>query len=253
LTNVGFDKLFGQRLFSARSVIVAAALSSGSAFVSETVFNLVVNETLTVTYLVLGPLLLIAALAPLINHRLGILPGAALAVAATATFATAGMAALPMLVLAVLIGPIAAVFFIVITRRILRYASSAQSVVAISILLLVNLCMGVALVLPLFAGRAIGRQSANWVAGILWESLGGVLASVNIPPAAAAASIFVVGAVLLFDTLFWFFLERPVYAAARYGLLQRKKTLGAIGLALITAATPAFGLALQQVLLRFSK
>jgi hypothetical protein len=51
---------------------------------------------------------------------------------------------------------------------------------------------------------------------------------------------------MLGHRLFWPILERPLYAACRFGLVRRKKLLGAAGVTLLAAAIPGVAELLKQ-------
>ena len=54
--------------------------------------------------------------------------------------------------------------------------------------------------------------------------------------------VAVTALLLIGDAILWFFLERPVYAAARYDLIHQKKLLFALGLGLLGVAVPGYDL-----------
>src|SRR5207247_1211402 len=118
---------------------------------------------------------------------------------------------------------------------------ASASFAAALLVLLANL--GVAIVLlfvPYLLVIAVLSSTAgtgNTLADSIVAALG-VFAAItfsgaNVVTALAAALVFLIGLLLVVDAVFWFIAERPVYAAARYGILQKKKALFAIGAALL--------------------
>lgn len=86
-------------------------------------------------------------------------------------------------------------------------------------------------------GNAIGDAL---ILGMMW-GMAVLVACSTLAAVAASVSVILVSIVFAIDVAFWFFLERPLYAAARHGLLQHKRVLLAIGFALLIVAVPAFG------------
>ncbi len=79
------------------------------------------------------------------------------------------------------------------------------------------------------------------------ERIGFVMAGSNFNIALLSQLAMLLGVILVAHPVLWLVLSRPLYAAARYRIIQQKKILGLAGVALIGAASPPVGAALRSL------
>jgi hypothetical protein len=254
-----FDRLFGQRLLSLRAVLTSATLSMGSILLVLPYIDHHVHTVL------LGTLCCISAVAPAVSSRLSWLPIVSLALAVAIWFLTAfhrvdDLILLATFVVAAAIGVLSDFAFIVINRKLLVWAASKASFKASIAVLIAYFALTLLLVVGPYrlviagtggeakpsdssVGAGIGAAVVNAIMGEV--AIG--FAAANGFTAVAASIVFLIGALLAIDTVFWFFAERPVYAAARYGIIQKKKSLFLIGAALLSSVSPQAGSLLRAI------
>jgi len=248
-----FDEIFGLRLLSFKSFIASVALSVGAAFVSF-------GEP---EICCVGGLLFVTTLLPLVSrkftHVVFVTFPALLTVLCllepeefTALLLITGLAGL--------IGGISTLVFISVTRRVLKWAVASSSFAAAVALLVSNVIVtAVTVGVPLFGMRMVAFFSMRhhhglmFIEEIYWMLLTRIVLLGTGVAALAAALVFLVAAVIVADTIFWFVLERQVYAAARYGLIKRKKSLLAVGAAFISWSLAPVGAWFQHLLVTIVK
>jgi len=234
------DRVFGRRLLSKRAVVVSAALSMGSVVL---VIGAVSAPNKFSWLMFGGALVCAAAFGPSVDRRLQCLPivaivlclGAWIIIGASDSDSSYYVVYV-FLPAAAASGVLSDFLLITINRKILRWAATVASFNAAVLVLSLNLFLAAALLLApyeLFL-TAIGGDDAWGIGAVLAK----LFAASNLFTALAAALVVAIALLLVIDELFWFFAERPVYAAARYGVIQKKKTLLLVGVTLIGSASP---------------
>jgi hypothetical protein len=89
---------------------------------------------------------------------------------------------------------------------------------------------------------AVNQWDWEWIGMV-----GAIAASTNTPAMLASLLVVLAAAILLLHTLIWPIVVRPVYAAQRHGLITQRKALCALGIVMIGAAFPGFGVFLKDL------
>jgi len=252
--NALLNRVFGERIWSLHAVVVIMSLCVGSICLSEVIFNILHGEHIYVVYPLGSALVLSAAFRR--GHRyLDILIVVAV-ICVLIGIGTVGVGEVSLGLSAIFlcagcIGVASAIGFVAFTRRILKYAVQSPSFSVTVMVLIANLVMAtVFIVVPLFGAIAVTRvihPEMSFLDEIVAGMIGHLLVAVNIVPSLASLLVFVVALFLASDTIFWFFLERPIYSAARFGIFKNRKWLATGGTVLITLAAPGAGVVLRRV------
>lgn len=128
------------------------------------------------------------------------------------------------IIAAILPGIACDIVAVAVGRRLIRWSVDLRTVVRISAVIATAALVGVAMVVvPIAGGSAI--DSPTLIAVGASNLLDGVTA------------LFYMGlaTIMLVHRLVWPLLERPIYAAARHGLIRRRRVLASTGLMLVAA------------------
>lgn len=266
------DRIFGQKLFSARFIGVSICLSFISIFSTALwypygfAYHYVPLLLLIATYLALAIissfisnqwlikfwLAFVIALTPFTIITLHIFP-----LTPEGSYDTTHIQfdlelatfLLPAYLTAIAIAVICDMLFVALTRWILQWVSELNSSFKIIATLFLNSCLVVSfLIVPLyyqdaFARYAIGQYPQAEVG--FWSGWFGPGFGMNLPElydlaffsnfyTSLIATLFIVLIIImLLHKLLWPIIERPVYALQEIGVARRKKVLAALGIVLI--------------------
>jgi hypothetical protein len=186
------------------------------------------------TFQILFPILVLSMIAPF------------------AAIKTAGNYMIPLLFsLFVLLSFAFDVFFIAVTRIVLRRVASFRSPIAIVSVVSVNAAMITLLAVAPWFAVAYLKQSKHehflqtYVPAYDWVLQGSSLS--NGPSVAAATCFLVLVLALMIHSTLWPNLSRVIYSLQRYEIVRKKKLLGALGCVFVTAAIPHAGSWLQAM------
>ena len=259
------DRVFGQQLLSTRAITVSATLSLGSLLLALPFIDNTFDTGLW------GLLCCSAAMAPAVSQRLSWLPATVIAILAgvwtvTSFHRPSDLMEVATAALAVTIGVAFALIFIVVNRKILTWAAAEASFGAALVVLLSYFGATVAIITVPFlsasaimggyqtpASNSLGAGIGATIVNAIIQEVAIAFAAANGFTAIAAAVVLVVAAALAIDALFWFIAERPVYAAARYGIIQKKKSLFLVGVALLGSVSPRAAAVFLSAVERFAK
>jgi hypothetical protein len=169
-------------------------------------------------------------------------------------------------VVAAVIGVLSDFAFIVLNRKLLVWAASKASFKASIAVLMAYFALTLLLLIGPYrlviagtggetrpSNSSVGAGIAAAVVDAIMGEVAIGFAAANGFTAVAASIVFLIGALLAIDTIFWFFAERPVYATARYGIIQKKKSLFLVGAALLGSASPRVESLLRAILEHYVK
>ncbi len=246
LTGMGFDRLFGKRLFSLRVVAVSIYLSVASLllFFILLTFRLVKNPGGATRHGAFQVFLLFVGLAlvpALLKNKWvlsvwwAVIPGALVSVSgfmaflfktrgAGPTVRGIGIAVIPFV--ASLLCDLA---YIALTRYVLRRIGRVDHIPEIVIMTLGNvIALAIPLLGPIYVGMALFKYARHAGAFVLVSVM---LNTIDILVGTAALFLAIL---LLLHRLFWPMIQRPLYAIYRYAPLKKgKKTLLTIGVLLL--------------------
>jgi hypothetical protein len=264
LTTRAFDRVFGAKLLSFRSLGVSVCFSTASLFISLEVGRLVFYEkikpqpslgTAVAGWLIVASAVFLAFVPALIAGEkreklwlriwgLGICadivrPTAEILYFVRLLWGYGSVLRITSFIVFLLGFSFGCdLLYIALTRWMLRVAASRLKLSPIVGLVGLDLVLGVLLCLgPFFLGLKVSTYtySFHWprflgMAGVFFGVLGPALNSVDL----IACSLFLVLlSFILLHLLFWPVIERPLYATARYGVIKNKKLLLGAGVALL--------------------
>ncbi|QEG40449.1 hypothetical protein [Roseimaritima ulvae] len=268
LASLGFDSLFGPRLFSIRALTVAGCSATFAAGFCEVIVGVTLlliefsqemlsdvvqafaytNAILFLNLLAIRKPQFIRIIAP-VAFVVALSPFVMLSFAGNDKSLNFTVQVTIVYAVGLVIGVFSLVAFIALLRWTLHRSSCMDSVVNIIGLGFVNILVAISfVVVPLvFAsammvvagGSAFDRPELSIV-----EMFAGILAMIgamNLTVFFPALALALLSASLILHRLFWPSVSRPVYALARAGIVKRRKTTFAIGIALLTSALPLFG------------
>jgi hypothetical protein len=275
-----FDRLFGRKLFSPRSLGVSVCFSIASLFLYLELANILLGQRIkqhpSFTQVAQGwgifAVYLLSGIFPALNEGdrherlwmriwgLVLLVSVAIPTVQVLRFVKllwgygSVLRITAFLIFLLGFSFVCDVFYIALTRWMLRIASAATRLPRIIGIILLNLLLGAFLVLgPAYLGLKAAVYTARFngpsffgVAGVMFVVLGGAVNSVDL----IACSVFLAFMIfILLHRLVWPVIERPLYAFARFGIIRRKRLLWAAALALIFARKgPALAELLRQIL-----
>jgi hypothetical protein len=133
---------------------------------------------------------------------------------------------------AILMGFGCDLFFIAATRKLLRWAAQMVSWVGVSLTVLLNLVLAVALVLPIPAVRLVPHPSFEMKEFLFIPIIAGAS---NILDSALASLFVLLALLLLVHRAVWPLLTRTLFRMADIGTKGRRAILTTVGLALVAA------------------
>jgi hypothetical protein len=251
-----FDRLFGKRLFSLRGVGVSICFSLASCLltldvISETKFAKGQHASFELWALLLF-FIMLGIFPAVMNPREGeygvtwiwvtviflttVVPLMQFADFVLATYGKTPVALLlGFTILIFCLSFLTDVTYIALTRWMLRWVSDTRSLWKTIAIILANTLLAVLMLVPPVAIgvwillRSAGRTAPTFIgAGLI---MGVTLNTIDL---LACSVFFLVLLAVLIHRLVWPFVERPVYAAARYGILNNKTLLwGVAGILLL--------------------
>ncbi len=243
-TGTGFDRLFGQRLFSLRVIPVSIYLSLASAFllilVTQTRAKYTPGTSRQGAIVLLVYFLALALVPAFFKNRLvlalwwSIIPAALLSISGFLffVFRTRGVRAtfygIGLVALVFISSLLCDLLYITLTRHILRRIIGIDRIPEILLMICLNL---LALVIPLYGPIYIGLAVYKYApqAG----SMVVVSLLFNFINFIAGFAAFFLSLLLLLHRLFWPAIQRPLYAIYRFSPIKEKRWLFSLGIALL--------------------
>src|SRR5579863_4989156 len=244
LTGIGFDRLFGQRLFSLRVIPVSVFLSFASFFLFIVLtFRYIKNPGETTrreAFVMFAFFLSLASVPAFFNNKWvlrlwwAIIPGALLSISGFIVFVfkTRGprftFEGIGIVMLLFISSLLCDLIYIAVTRYTLRRISRIDSIPEIALMLFGNLLtLAILLLGPIYVGLALAKYALPLGAVIL---LSFPLNAIDILVGSAALFLALL---LLLHRLFWPVVQRPLYAIYRFAPIKEKKWLFSAGAALL--------------------
>jgi hypothetical protein len=244
LTGKGFDRLFGQPLFSLRVVPVSIYLSLASCFLLSWVMLPHVKHDPSVTRQgALGLLVYFLALAlvpAVFKNRWilvlwwAIIPAALLSISGFLIFVlrTRGARSLfyafGVVTLIFVSSLLCDLLYIALTRYILRRISRIDRISEILLMIVLNLmALTVPVLGPIYGGLALFKHFPRVGATVLFSVI------LNFIDFLAGFAAFALALILLVHRLFWPAIQRPLYAIYRFSPITEKKWLIRVGVTLL--------------------
>jgi hypothetical protein len=258
VSSLGLDILLGKNLFSVQLVAVVMSFSFVSILwfiaVSHTypAFNPII-EVLGIVFFALGSLPAFIGAKRLsskfknpdawkIRHSVSLIVLVVISAVLCERYWLGYDEWTPFLILGVLGGTVADLFFVVVFRWLLRKMVGFSSFWTLGLCLLAMSTVGVLLVAPsiglqgwlgdLASGEGSDTQFYSLLAAIS-------ISATNWIDAVCALLAVAVMIVLLLHRIIWPVIKRPIYAANRKQLIKNSKLLGTLGTALMLYAFPA--------------
>lgn len=251
-----FNRLFGKKLFSRRALFYLSFFSYASLFLSVSLFLLVTKYEGLSLLLILLAISFLYAIVGAIHGFIRkpfllkvwyvwafVLFG--LPLLSLYRLASIGSVDFPIsIICAIGLGIISDIFFIALTRRLLRWSAGLQSFYQIATVVFLNCLVAFVLVAgPYFLSIWILRKGLTWSIGTLMQldSLSiaifiFLMGAANSITALTALFFVVLALIMLMHRLFWPGLERPIYALQRVGIVRRRKLFVIIGVILMSIA-----------------
>jgi hypothetical protein len=244
LTGKGFDRLFGQPLFSPRVVPVSIYLSFASCFLLFFVMLPHINHPPSTTRqgaLGFMAFFLALALVPAIFRNKGILaiwwaiiPATLLSMSGFLVFVfkTRGPRSLfygmGLVALIFISSLFCDLIYIALTRYVLRRISGIDRIPEIFLMIFLNI-LGLAIPVlgPVYAGVAISKHFPQAGAMVVVSLL------LNFIDFLACFAAFAIACLLFVHRIFWPAVQRPLYAVYRFAPIKEKQWLVRIGIALL--------------------
>lgn len=239
LAGQGFDRLFGQKLFSLRAFSVSSALTVSMLFAFVMAGTEIWGKRLSVgekSFMLWGPaagaaLSLACALSPALRRstfwRLDrLIPLLPLLIVLALVVLVEDKSGLLGLLLSVIASFACDILFIAATRASLRWASNSRRFLMIAAAILLNGLLATTLILGPF--------------GIMYFAPGGsdlglgLAALANIPDAVVASVFAALALSMLAHRLFWPLINRPLYALREQGV--RRSVFALVGISLLVYA-----------------
>ena len=244
LTGRGFDRLLGKSLFSLRLVPVSIYLSLSSVFILVVIMWPRINHPTNVTrheaFLMFVYFLALALVPGFVRSKWllmlwwAIIPAVFLGMSGFLLFLlqTRGVRTtifgIGLIALVFASSLVVDLFYVTLTRYILRRIVEIDRVTEIIIMLVLNLAaLAVAVFGPIYAAVALTKY-APYAAAMIFVSL-----IFNFIDFLAGFAAFFAALLLLLHRLFWPAIQRPLYAVYRFAPIKEKKWLFRIGVVLI--------------------
>lgn len=244
LTGAGFDRLFGERLFSLRIVPVSIYLSFASFFLLALLILPFIKHPEGATRQgALGFLVYFSGLALvpaffknkwILALWWAVIPAAILSISGFLVFvfktrgARSTFHGIGLVLLLFLSSLLCDLIYIALTRYFLRRISGIDRIPEILLMVFLNLlALAVPVLGPIYAGLALAKY-APLAAGTVMFSL-----LFDIIDFLAGFAAFFLALLLLLHRLFWPAFQRPLYAICRFAPIKEKKWLFRIGVALL--------------------
>jgi hypothetical protein len=259
LTGSGFDRLFGQHLFSLRVVPVSIYLSLASFFLLALLVVPSAKFTpgtsrhaaffLFVYFLALGLVPGFFKNKWILRVWWAIIPAALLSISGFMVFvfktrgARSAFYGIGLVALLFVSSLVCDLIYIALTRYVLRRISGIDRIPEILLMVFLN---QLALVAPVYGPIYAGL----WISKYAQMAGGMVLISImfNFIDFLAGFAALFLALLLLLHRLFWPAVQRPLYAIYRFAPIKQKKWLVSIGIALLTLPSHATLGALKAIL-----